>query len=173
MRSKVSGTQRGGQSDATESVTPPELPKAFFTSPRTASDPTSVSPSSLVLSGGKAKRAKKPAAKKPDAKKPAAKPAAKKPAGKKGGSLAHELKSLAVPFAILLAKQGLDGMFDSKKSDSKKAIEAKSGSSKRKAAVGGGCSSCATPPPMAGGSKSGKSRYAQLAQEIDDFLSKY
>jgi hypothetical protein len=151
-------------------VTPPELPKAFFTSPSTtgASDPTSVGPSDIVLSGGKAKRAKKPAAK-PAAKKPAA----KKPAGKKGGSLAHELKSLAVPFAILLAKQGLDGMFDSKKSSSKKAIEATSSSSKRKAAVGGGCSSCATPPPMAGGSKSGKSRYAQLAKEIDEFLSKY
>lgn len=161
MRSKPSRTQRGGQTDATESVAPPELPKAFFTSP------TDVEADPFVMSGGK-KVAKKPAAKKPAAKKPAAK-------AKKGGSLAEELKSLAVPFAILLAKQGLDGMFDSKKKGSKKAIEVSS--SKRKAAVGGGCSSCAQPvAPKAGGSKSAgssKSRYAQLAKEIDDFLSKY
>lgn len=155
--SKASRAQLGGEGEqpaAPSDVTPPVLPKSFFTNSAASSG------SALAMSGGKKK---KPAA----AKKPA------KPAkAKKGGSLAAELKSLAVPFAILLAKQGLDGLLDSKKKGpAKKAIEV---STKRKTAVGGGCSACAVAPsaPKAGGGSS-NSRYAKLAREIDNFLAKY
>lgn len=40
----------------------------------------------------------------------------KKQGKKTGGALMDDLKNLAVPFAILLAKQGLQGMFESKDS---------------------------------------------------------
>lgn len=89
----------------------------------------------------------------------------KKPAGKKcggsakkqGGALMDDVKNLAVPFAILLAKQGLQSMFDSSKASksvgasaratpaSGKSVELEASSSRRRAAaVGGSCgSACA------------------------------
>lgn len=42
------------------------------------------------------------------------KPSATVPKKKKGGAVIDDLKNLAVPFAILLAKQGLQGLFDNK-----------------------------------------------------------
>lgn len=182
MRSSKARSQRGGNDQGPSVPAAPEvavpdqlasdpssaLPKAFFTSPGTP--PTGTD--NFLMSGGKRKVAKKVA------KKPAVAAKKKAPAkAKKGGSLADELKSLAVPFAILLAKQGLDGMFDSKKKGAKKAIEVSS--SKRKTAVGGktggACSACTAPVvAKAGGAKGApKSRYAQLTREIDDFLAKY
>lgn len=142
-------TQRGGEPVA--EVAPP------------AADP--VEPrfesyeDTLALSGGAKKKA---AAKKPAAKKPAA----KKPAAKKGGALVDDVKNLAVPFAILLAKQGLEGMFKKKEKKASAAV-----SVRRRSAAGGSCSSCATVPAQAGGAK--VNRYKQLSDEIDRFLAKY
>ena len=114
---------------------------------------------------------KKSAAKKAPAKKPVA-ASAKKPASKKGGSLAEDVKSLAVPFAILLAKEGLNSMFHNKKQEKKPAMAATVGS-RRKAAVGGApCGSCSG-AKMGGKASSTKSRYAQLSKEIDNFLQRY
>ena len=111
----------------------------------------------LALSGG-AKGKKKAAAKKP---------AGKKPAAKKGGALVDDVKNLAVPFAILLAKQGLEGMFKKKEKKPSAAVSAR-----RRSAAGGSCSTCATvPTAQAGGAK--VNRYKQLSDEIDRFLAKY
>jgi hypothetical protein len=115
-------------------------------------------PDVVALSGGRKKRvAKKPAA---------AKAADKKKAGpvkKKGGALVDDMKNLAVPFAILLAQQGLKGMLN-KKEDSKgsKGSKGTKKSASKKQSGGSGCSSCAA-TPLAGGA----SRYAKLSAEID------
>jgi hypothetical protein len=65
----------------------------------------------------------------------------KKSPKKKGGALMDDVKNLAVPFAILLAKQGLQTMFDKKASKvEKKADSAElSVSARRKTAAGGSC----------------------------------
>lgn len=109
----------------------------------------------LALSGG----AKKKAVKKAAAKKAA-------PKSKKGGALVDDVKNLAVPFAILLAKQGLEGMFKKKEKKASAAVSAR-----RRSAAGGSCSTCATVPAQAGGGK--MNRYKQLSDEIDRFLAKY
>uniref|UniRef100_A0A6C0BF39 Uncharacterized protein n=1 Tax=viral metagenome TaxID=1070528 RepID=A0A6C0BF39_9ZZZZ len=127
----------------------------------------------------------------------------KKPAaGKKsGGAIMDDIKNLAVPFAILLAKEGLQSMFDDKKdkigvaSDSPKSTSAKSTSAKSTSARstsarstsaskktspkkqdGGNCASCQQ-PQMGGNNKkrneSMKQNYALLAKRIDEFLAKY
>lgn len=107
----------------------------------------------------------------------------------KGGALAEDIKSLAVPFAILLAKQGLDKMFSNKKTTaaSKASPMMTATSSRRKSAAtggqkGGDCGACAKgtmaggncmKPSTAVGGSDKRSRYAMLAKEIDDFLAKY
>lgn len=92
--------------------------------------------------------------------------------GAKGGALVEDIKSLAVPFAILLAKEGLEKMFKDKKKTTKTESAKKSTATRRKATVGGDCTSCGTPmAPMKGGSK--KSKYAKLSEEIDNFLKDY
>ena len=122
----------------------------------------------------------------------------KKPAaGKKsGGAIMDDIKNLAVPFAILLAKEGLQSMFDDKKdkigvaSDSPKSTSAKSTSARSTSARstsaskktspkkqdGGNCASCQQ-PQMGGNNKkrneSMKQNYALLAKRIDEFLAKY
>ena len=140
-------------------------------------------PSDLVSGGGKKKKAapaKKPAsapAKKPasaPAKKPASVPASAKKS-KKGGALVEDIKNLAVPFAILLAKQGLEGMFDKKKKAAEKpaaAISARKSTATRTRAAVGGCGSCAPVAKVGGASKKG-SRYAELSREIDRFLNTF
>jgi hypothetical protein len=109
--------------------------------------------------------------------------------GKKGGALMDDLQNLAVPFAILLAKQGLESMFSSNEKDASK---------KTKTMKGGdcGCSGTAIPPvgaPITGGStnlpkkslaggsakpqKAGKKaitqKFMSLTETIDNFLQKY
>lgn len=100
---------------------------------------------------------------------------------KKGGDLMGDVQKLAVPFAILLAKQGVQAMFEESKkgnssgnavssspsesvvsSSSKNSKNSKNNSSsqnggmKKKQAGGTGCPSCQTVTPMTGGSKSKK-----------------
>jgi hypothetical protein len=67
--------------------------------------------------GGRRKkpRAKVPKKKVVDSKK--AKPQQKRPKVKHGGDLVSDIKNLAIPFAILLAKQGIVNVFDKKKPD--------------------------------------------------------
>lgn len=100
-----------------------------------------------ILDGGK----KKSGSKKPS-----------KSGSKKGGSLASEVQKLAVPFAILLAKEGLDAATKKSKKSAKE-ISAKVPSKK-----GGDCgSSC----KKSGGEV--KNRFEKLSQDIDNFLKKY
>ena len=153
--------QRGGNDTADVKIPDLPVPKAQFTDSALVDIPEVTAD---VLSGGAKKKAaaakKSPAGKKADAK--------KSPVGKKakGGALVEEIKGLAVPFAILLAKQGLDGMFNKK--TEKKAASASAKRSVKSAKGGSGCSSCAK---VAGGAP--KNRYAQLSAEIDKFLSNY
>ena len=92
-------------------------------------------PSMPGMTGGKKtkKVVKKPAGKKPAAKKT-----------KKGGALMDDVKNLAVPFAILLAKQGLQSMFDKKKAKKGGEVElsassaSKVSSQRRRSTIAGG-----------------------------------
>jgi hypothetical protein len=121
-------------------------------------------PDVVALSGGRKKRVVKKPVAAADKKKPVAD---KKK--KKGGALVDDMKNLAVPFAILLAQQGLKGMLN-KNNDSKRPASSRSASSRsnKSKSGGSGCSSCAA-TPLAGGA----SRYAKLSEEIDKFLAKY
>jgi hypothetical protein len=88
------------------------------------------------MTGGKKtkKVVKKPVGKKPAAKKTT----------KKGGALMDDVKNLAVPFAILLAKQGLQSMFDKKKAKKGGEVElsassaSKVSSQRRRSTIAGG-----------------------------------
>jgi hypothetical protein len=83
--------------------------------------------------------------------------------GKKGGALMDDVKNLAVPFAILLAKQGLQTMFDKKKTKSGSSeLSAKSAASptsaRRKSTLTGGscgsqCAAAVTTASHTGGAK--------------------
>jgi hypothetical protein len=130
--------------------------------------------------GGKKPRSKKVVlGKKPaPAKKAPAKKAAKKVTGKKGGSLASDAANLAVPFAILLAKHGLQAMMDSKKSASAspKSKSAKSASPKSKSAKSASpkskspksAASVARRRTVVGGSSGG--RLDNLSAQVEKFL---
>lgn len=94
---------------------------------------------------------------------------------KQGGALTDDLKTLAVPFAILLAKQGIDEMKNkSKKQNSLPSRSSKSPSSmsRRKTMAGGNCGPCngagLTPPNHQSGG-----RMKKLSKAIDNFLKKY
>lgn len=99
------------------------------------------------------KHVKKAVAKKSDAKK-ASKAPAKRSSRKQGGALIDDVKNLAVPFAILLAKQGLQSMFDKKKTTPDVPLAASTASKplsarRRSTAVGGSCGSqCAAAIPQ-------------------------
>lgn len=118
----------------------------------------------------------------------------KKTSKKSGGAFMDDVKSLAVPFAILLAKQGLENMMDKKKgataaattsSTPKKATTAKPSSVRRRSTAmsgGSGCSACSAtasvPVGMSGGatannSKKIKDSFSKIAADIDKFLAKY
>jgi hypothetical protein len=115
-----------------------ELPMSM---PKEISSP----PPNSGMIGGK-KSVKKTGVKKTGVKKSESdKPVAKK--GKKGGALMNDIKNLAVPFAILLAKQGLQSMFDKKKSKKGGEIESSPTSLRRHATIAGGScgSQCAVP----------------------------
>ena len=115
-------------------------------------------------------------------KKGGAKPAKGKGKGKKGGALMDDIKNLAVPFAILLAKQGLEGMFSSKKSATAKA-SASTGATgaiknRKKTMTGGSCGCAANKQDggkakKGGASKSSKKSNMSLTESIDNFLRKY
>lgn len=117
---------------------------------------------------------------------------------KKGGGLVEDIQKLAVPFAILLAKQGVQAMFEKENvqqtngnvavaspanavKNAKNANAKKSpakGGYKKKQAGGSGCTACEMLPPMNGGSKRGgtndiKKKYNELASRIENFLSNY
>lgn len=93
-------------------------------------------PSMPGMTGGK--KSKKTVAKKPVGKKPVGKRT------KKGGALMDDVKNLAVPFAILLAKQGLQSMFDKKKAKKGGEVElaassaSKVSSQRRRSTIAGG-----------------------------------
>lgn len=129
--------------------------------------------------GGKKRTSKKAA--------PAKKPSSSK--GKKGGALLDDVKNLAVPFAILLAKQGLQNLFDEKKTKTdkkpktekktkteKKPAASKPSSSKRRTSIAGG-SACTAGCGMAGGhgkkAASIQTQFDSIAREIEQFLQKY
>lgn len=84
------------------------------------------------MTGGKRRVAKKKPLTKKDSIK--SKPVKK---GKKGGSLMDDVKNLAVPFAILLAKQGLTQMFAKK--GKKSSSDIKASVPARRRTVGGSC----------------------------------
>ena len=144
--------------------------------------------------GGKRREAKV-AAKKPKA---AAAPKKSRAAPKKkGGAVMDDVKNLVVPFAILLAKQGLQSLYENKSGDvgitaspKKPASATKSASSERRVAKpaskkqeeqrqrqqGGSCTACQSPTITGGNGKSGallKKNYSSLAKKIDEFLSRY
>jgi hypothetical protein len=91
--------------------------------------------------------------------------------GKKGGTINDDIKNLAVPFAILLAKQGLDSVTKTKKT------------SKKNKLVGGNCGPCSSAhaQPQSGGRSTtthSKTTYTggkmeKLSKAIDNFLQKY
>jgi hypothetical protein len=98
---------------------------------------------------------------------------------KKGGALIDDVKGLAVPFAILLAKQGLDMAFNKKDKTDKtdkadktvktvKTAKTASSLSRRKTVSGGGCDKGCE---KKGGSI--KNKFEKLSKEIDAFLKKY
>lgn len=98
---------------------------------------------------------------------------------KSGGALMDDIKNLAVPFAILLAKQGFESAFDKKKAAA--ADESKSPSSKRRGTMAGG-SACTSGCGMTGGQSQKhrqpegqvlQKRFNHIAKEIEDFLNKY
>ena len=154
----------------------------------------SLTEESSSFEGGAKKPKRKPKSESSSASKPKPK---QKPKSKststskkaKGGAILDDVKNLAVPFAILLAKQGLQHMFDNTKNENKKSAlqksESKSTSSKSPARqsparksvkVGGSCGSqCATAAQKKGGSSSDavKVRFEKLSKEIDSFLQKY
>jgi hypothetical protein len=93
----------------------------------------------------------------------------KTPKTKKGGALVDDMKNLAVPFAILLAKYGIESMTD------------KSKDKPTKKSKGGECKTCTgdfdkKKKTTKKGGKAGeemKKRFTQVANEIDAFLAKY
>jgi hypothetical protein len=87
-----------------------------------------------------------------------------------------DVKNLAVPFAILLAKEGLSKYFKDEKKSSSKSTEKKSTKSsstssvsRRRTMAGGSCNlGCGV---MSGGAAA--KQLVQLQQQIDNFLEKY
>lgn len=100
--------------------------------------------------------------------------ASKSKVSKKGGALLQDVQNLAVPFAILLAKEGLTKMFkDEKKSSpstkSVKTASKPSGLRRRSTMTGGSCNlGCAAQT----GGQAAKQLF-QLQKDIDNFLEKY
>jgi hypothetical protein len=81
----------------------------------------------------------------------------------KGGDLMTDLKNLAVPFAIILAKQTVEKMnVDKKTSKSPKSVEIS-----RRKTVGGGSIQ------MMNNSQEVKKNFSKLAQDINLFFKKY
>jgi hypothetical protein len=88
---------------------------------------------------------------------------------KKGGAFVDDVKNLAVPFAILLAKEGLTKVFADKKKKSAKedAKKTTKSSTNKRTLKGGSCNAGCT---MSGGAAH---ELVQLQNKIDAFLQKY
>jgi len=102
----------------------------------------------------------------------------KSASSKRGGALVDDLKNLAVPFAILLAKQGVENMYAKKNKASAKGSPksaSKPSSSRRRSTLAGGA--CTTGCGMTGGSNTNAARvkdnFSKIAADIDAFLAKY
>lgn len=137
-------------------------------------------------SGGKRKVKKtpepKPVAKKAPAPAPAAsasksaRPVSRKPVPKRGGAIVDDVKTLAVPFAILLAKEGLNKLFKEKKSASASSLSPKaaatpSSTRRRSTLSGGSCNlGCGVGGQMGGAAARD---LFNLQKSIDNFLQKY
>ncbi len=98
---------------------------------------------------------------------------------KKGGSFVGDVQNLAVPFAILLAKEGLSKVFkkdgkDTKSPQSSSSLSAKSASrpasTRRRSTLSGG--SCNLGCGAMTGGRAARELF-QLQKEIDNFLEKY
>lgn len=98
---------------------------------------------------------------------------------KKGGSFVGDVQNLAVPFAILLAKEGLSKVFkkdakDTKSTKSTSSLSAKSASrpasTRRRSTLSGG--SCNLGCGALTGGRAARELF-QLQKEIDHFLEKY
>jgi hypothetical protein len=98
---------------------------------------------------------------------------------KKGGSFVSDVQNLAVPFAILLAKEGLSKVFkkdtkDTKTTKSTSSLSAKSASrpasTRRRSTLSGG--SCNLGCGALTGGRAARELF-QLQKEIDHFLEKY
>lgn len=94
---------------------------------------------------------------------------------KKGGALIQDVQNLAVPFAILLAKEGLSKMFkDEKKaslsSKTSSKTASKTSSLRRRSTMNGG--SCNLGCAAQTGGQAAKQLF-ELQKEIDSFLEKY
>lgn len=124
--------------------------------------------------GAKKSTSKKPASQKKVASVPKKTAPKSKSVPKKGGAIMQDVKNLAVPFAILLAKEGLTKMFpkDSKKSANTSvspSSASKPNSSRRRSTMSGG--SCNMGCGMTGGAAA--KQLFQLQKDIDMFLEKY
>lgn len=152
-------TKRGGSNTAVPNANTPVLPRTNVNAAPNAAPRVNTAPSTT-----------------PNANVPVANaPAVGGRGKKKGGALVDDLKNLAVPFAILLAKQGVENMYAKKKSASKSTP--KSATPKRRATLAGGA--CATGCGMTGGRRGGsnaeqvKQNFSKIAADIDKFLAKY
>jgi hypothetical protein len=96
---------------------------------------------------------------------------AKRAVSKKGGAFLEDVKTLAVPFAILLAKESLGKVMkkDAAKDTMSPKNASKPSSSRRRTTLSGG--SCNLGCGMSGGAAA--KELFQLQNEIDRFLEKY
>ena len=98
--------------------------------------------------------------------------------GKKGGSFISDVQNLAVPFAILLAKEGLSKAFKKDDKESKKIVSSsmspktasRTSSTRRRTTMSGG--SCNLACGAMTGGRAARELF-QLQKEIDNFLEKY
>lgn len=139
-------------------------------------EPASLQVEYQAVGGKKSKQSKQTQQRKQQENKKQAEPKKKSQSAKKGGAIVDDVKNLAVPFAILLAKEGLSKMFkaDSKPKKASKSLApssaAKSTSSRRRTTMSGG--SCNLGCTAQTGGQAAKQLF-ELQTEIDRFLEKY
>jgi hypothetical protein len=136
-------------------------------------EPASLQVQYEAVGGKKSKKSQQSQQRKQQDKKKQAEPKKKSQSAKKGGAIVNDVKNLAVPFAILLAKEGLSKMFkaDTKPSKSLSASSAKKATSSRRRTTqsGGSCNLGCTAQT---GGQAAKQLF-ELQTEIDRFLEKY
>jgi hypothetical protein len=137
-------------------------------------EPASLQVEYEAIGGKKSKKTQQSQQRKQQDKKKQAEPKKKQSqSAKKGGAIVNDVKNLAVPFAILLAKEGLSKMFkaDTKASKSLSASSAKKTTSSRRRTTqsGGSCNLGCTAQT---GGQAAKQLF-ELQTEIDHFLERY